>query len=453
MESPLLALRSTGLPWDMVLNMVPNELMETCRDVRHDVIARVIERLTCNDPMTNRVPPGLLANGVSERLRSIDIRDTAIGSLSAFGRCASLVELDISNTHVSSLEPIVAAAANTLAVLYCENCMYMNVDAVRGFTVLKELHCSMMGQTTFPASLPATLEKITCCHCKLKDITALGTCPNLVVLELHNTEVTTLAPLINCVALSYINVEDTDVRDLTALAACTRLQTLLARRTCVEDVSPLARCLELTKFVGSQTDIANLDALLPCRCLTHVDVSDTNTASINGLASSTSSLAHLDISGTLVDELGTSGGEWRNMTCLKCAHSRVSSLRSVSSCATLRHLDVQGSRVVELEPLRTSGALEFLDCSHTDVHDLTPLGACNRLSHLACSYTSVVDLDALLKLTSLTHVDLSCTDVRNIEPLRRNTKLQTLRCTKTHVQDINIITEMKHLHDLQWSRK
>ena len=103
--------------------------------------------------------------------------------------------------------------------------------------------------------------------------------------------------------------------------------------------------------------------------------------------------------------------------------------------ANVTELDLSGSDIADLEPLRGLGSLEWLDLSGTPVTDLEPLRGLGSLQTLYLRGTPVVDLAPLATLKNLEYLDLDSTQVTDLEPLRGLGSLQKLYLTGTPVSD------------------
>jgi hypothetical protein len=104
--------------------------------------------------------------------------------------------------------------------------------------------------------------------------------------------------------------------------------------------------------------------------------------------------------------------------------ARVASL--LGRLTALQTLDLSGTPVADLEPLKGLTALQALDLPNTQVADLGPLKGLTALQTLDLSGTAVADLEPLKGLTALQTLDLSHTQVADFGPLKGLTALQTL---------------------------
>ena len=98
------------------------------------------------------------------------------------------------------------------------------------------------------------------------------------------------------------------------------------------------------------------------------------------------------------------------------AADRIDSLLALSSCTRLQNVDVQGTSVGDLGPLRACPGLRRLNCSETLVSDLSPLTACPALISLDICSTNVADLTPLTACKQLLCLCCLCTHVYTNSP-------------------------------------
>jgi hypothetical protein len=107
------------------------------------------------------------------------------------------------------------------------------------------------------------------------------------------------------------------------------------------------------------------------------------------------------------------------------------SFLSISSLLTklspIKSLDLSGTQVANLEPLKGLTALQTLDLSNTQVANLEPLKGLTALQRLDLSKTQVANLEPLRGLTALQSLDLRGALATNLEPLKGLTALHIER--------------------------
>ena len=103
----------------------------------------------------------------------------------------------------------------------------------------------------------------------------------------------------------------------------------------------------------------------------------------------------------------------------------------------IKSLDLSGTQIGNLEPLKGLTALQTLYLRRTQVSHLEPLKGLTALQTLDLSGTQVSHLEPLKGLTALRTLDLSAPQVSNLEPLKGLTALRTLNLIGTPSQRIS----------------
>ena len=159
----------------------------------------------------------------------------------------------------------------------------------------------------------------------------------------------------------------------------------------------------------------------------------------------------LDLRGTQVSDLTP----LRGLTALQSLDLRgtkVSDLAPLRGLTALQSLHLTSTKVSDLTALRGLTALQGLDLRGTQVSDLTPLRGLTALQGLNLGYaTQVNDLTPLGSLTALQRLDLTGTQVSDLTPLRGLTALKRLDLTGTQVSDVTPLRGLTALQSLDLS--
>jgi hypothetical protein len=132
-------------------------------------------------------------------------------------------------------------------------------------------------------------------------------------------------------------------------------------------------------------------------------------------------------------------------------NSAVSNLEPLSKLSDLTSVNIAGTPVSDLMPLRNLNKLEILDISNTSTSSLDPLRYCLLINQLRMKGTSVADLLVIPTFQSLAMLDISNTKVSSLEPLREMTSITDLRINHTKIQDISVIATLANLEMLNIS--
>ncbi len=131
--------------------------------------------------------------------------------------------------------------------------------------------------------------------------------------------------------------------------------------------------------------------------------------------------------------------------------SAISSLEPLNKLSGLTEVNISGTGVTDLMPLRNLNKLEILDISHTGVSILEPLHYCSNLNQLRLRGTPVTDISVIPLFTSLSTLDLSATKVTSLDAIREMTMIKDLRIDHTSVRDISPLSAMVSLEMLNIS--
>jgi hypothetical protein len=126
-------------------------------------------------------------------------------------------------------------------------------------------------------------------------------------------------------------------------------------------------------------------------------------------------------------------------------------LTRLSGFITLQSVNLSGTKVASVEPLKGLTALQSLDLSDTPVASVEPLKGLTALQMLYLSGTQVASVEPLKGLTALQSLDLSGTPVASVEPLKGLTALQSLDLSGTQVASVEPLKGLTALQMLYLS--
>lgn len=154
-------------------------------------------------------------------------------------KLANLKSLNISNTRISSLSLLVELSG--LQEVYFSG---TNVVDITPLTHINDLYGVVLDKT------------------EVDDISALKQAPNLLKLSLHSTKVTDISALKNARKLQSLSVSNTKVSKIDALENCKNLIALSLNMTKVSDLSPLMNLKKLSILSISGTEVLDLRPIL-----------------------------------------------------------------------------------------------------------------------------------------------------------------------------------------------
>jgi Leucine-rich repeat (LRR) protein len=122
--------------------------------------------------------------------------------------------------------------------------------------------------------------------------------------------------------------------------------------------------------------------------------------------------------------------------------------RLLAQLPALQTLNLDGTEVVNIGPLKDLRALKVLVLSRTPLADIGPLKDLKALEDLDLRNTRVADIGPLKDLKALRTLYLWNTKVADIGPLKDLKELQTLNLWGTPLADIRPLKDLKALEDL-----
>jgi len=123
-------------------------------------------------------------------------------------------------------------------------------------------------------------------------------------------------------------------------------------------------------------------------------------------------------------------------------------LNAISKLSNLRKLNISGTQIRDLGPVRNLTRLEVLDCSNSLVQDISPLQYAINLKELYASQTRIRDLAVFKGLRELTRVDLSYTPLQRFDGLAYLSGLKNLNLSYTAIRDVSALAGLKNLEKL-----
>ncbi len=158
-------------------------------------------------------------------------------------------------------------------------------------------------------------------------------------------------------------------------------------------------------------------------------------------------LARVNLDGTRVSDLSPLRG-LPELWSISADDTFVADLAPLASLPGLRTLWLNRTPVRDLTPLSDLRLLEYLLLEATAVIDLTPLRRMRSLSNLSLQGTRVADISVLAEAGNIMLLSLDRSEVADIGPLRALRRLARLSLLGTAVQDVSPLAGLKHLAGL-----
>ena len=200
-----------------------------------------------------------------------------------------------------------------------------------------------------------------------------------------------------------------------------------------------------------KNDMAELDAKLKLIIQKQrIDISGIREIITLDPLSELSDLTWLDISGTSIEDLSPI----RNLNKLKVLRANNTLIDDISTLkynVTLEELEVDSTSVEDLGVLTSLRKLQKLSLGNTKVKRITNLKGCSDLVSLNLSGTYISNVGILQDLTQLKVLDISNTAVSDLGPISNLKDLQSLNISGSAISNLQSLGEMENLRELYCS--
>ncbi|HEX8060598.1 MAG TPA: hypothetical protein VF473_06655 [Cyclobacteriaceae bacterium] len=138
-----------------------------------------------------------------------------------------------------------------------------------------------------------------------------------------------------------------------------------------------------------------------------------------------------------------------NLQRLNISGTKVSDLTPIRNLTELLDVDASRSAVTDITLLKYASKITRLNIEGTGVSDISVIKKMTGLQSLNARGTKVSDLTGIIDLTTLTNVDVSKTQISSMAPFQNLTAVQILDVSATRVSDLAPITGLKSLIELR----
>lgn len=240
-------------------------------------------------------------------------------------------------------------------------------------------------------------------------------------LDLQNTQITDLTPLIPLNGLRRLSLSNTPITDLRPVVPLTGLGTLFLGNTRITDFTPLAAMTGLRALYLANTQITDL---LPLTALV--------------------GLGTLSLDNTQIIDF-TPLTALNRLSALSLANTQITDLTPLAALTPLLELSLANTPITDLTPLIPLTGLSRLHLGNTPIADLTPVTALVKLRALFLTSTKITDLTPLTALTGLRELYLDNTQITDLTPLTALSRLGTLSLDNTQIKDLTPLTALNEL--------
>ncbi|MGI2178486.1 leucine-rich repeat domain-containing protein [Shewanella frigidimarina] len=257
------------------------------------------------------------------------------------------------------------------------------------------------------------------------DLRPLKLWPDLISLNLENTQVDNLEVLSDYKNLQRLNCSNTLISDLTPIENLTRLESLSINRTIISDLTSLSKLKYLKRLSLNNTEVSDLSCLSGLTKLRMLDISSTGVETLSELKN------------------------LRGLVSLYLMNTNVDDLTPISKNLKMIHLRLDRTKVTDLTPIANFSLIERLFIGFTGVDNIKQLKNMKNLASLSLIHTEVTDLRPLSKLANLRMLQISNTKISDLTPLAKLPNLHhvsALECEKLDLNSIKCLPKKIHVH-------
>ena len=274
---------------------------------------------------------------------------------------------------------------------------------------------------------------------------------NLSELNLDDSEIETLIPLVRFVGLTSISVSNNQkIDNLLPLQEVKTLRQFTAKNTSIQDGSGLKENSLLERIDLEGSPILSIAALSSLPELRYLNVNSSEVKEIEFpefLLSRPDVLIiyRSDSLGSWWEELNE---DWKQVLSEKYKLSASPTTEELHHLTSASSLVLEGVSFTSLEPLTIFSNLRKLTVFDAPIMVLSPLRQLTKLTSLKLSQLPAIDYLPIAGLVDLEELDLSNTGIEELIALTKLTNLKKLNLSGTNIKSLKGIETLKKLEDL-----
>ncbi len=284
-------------------------------------------------------------------LVSLTVENGVAQQLFQISAAKSLKELHITNTAISTDVLGVISAIPTLEKLTMSGCGLTSIRALESCTKLIELDISNNTIRSLDAiSNMPNLKVLNCKKNVIVDLAPLSSSVNLTQLDISYNAITTIAPLSGLHSLTLLEANNNGITDLGDIDKITSLTYLSLGYNSITDISKVSACSALTDLDISSNKISDISGIGSLTQLMYFDFSYNEVTQLPTWTKESKLIAvkgsHNQISS--LDSL--SGMKYLNNVNMDY-NEQITSVDALADCPVLIRVDVYGTKVTDVESL------------------------------------------------------------------------------------------------------
>lgn len=389
-------------------------------------------------------------------LISLDLSETNFEDLSPVSSMTDLVYLDITACNIADLSPI--TSLKSLKKIAADETKITQEDAtvfVRNHPEILLIHHVKDLQSWWESLSMAWKNVLVKINPELKiekpRIEILTQTLNLPVLNLDDSGIESLMPLVRFVALTSISISNNQkVDNILPLQEIKTLRQLTAKNTSVQDGSGLKENVLLERIDLEGSPILSISSLSSLPKLSYLNV---NSSRVKEFEFPEFLLIRPDVSiiyrsDSLFSWWEGLNEEWKQVFSEKYKLSTSPTTEELHHLTAVASLTLERVSFTSLEPLTIFSNLRRLTVFDSPTMTLSPLSQLTKLTSLKLSQIPAIDYLPIAGLVNLEELDLSNTGIEELIALSRLTNLKKLNLSGTNIKSLKGIEPLKKLEEL-----
>jgi hypothetical protein len=389
-------------------------------------------------------------------LISLDLSETNFEDLSPVSSMTNLVHLDITACNISDLSPI--TSLKSLKKIAADETKISQEDAtlfVRNHPEILLIHHVKDLQSWWESLSMAWKNVLVKINPELEiekpRIEILTQTLNLPVLNLDDSGIESLMPLVRFVALTSISISNNQkVDNILPLQEIKTLRQLTAKNTSVQDGSGLKENVLLERIDLEGSPILSISSLSSLPKLSYLNV---NSSRVKEFEFPEFLLIRPEVSiiyrsDSLFSWWEGLNEEWKQVFSEKYKLSTSPTTEELHHLTAVASLTLERVSFTSLEPLTIFSNLRRLTVFDSPTMTLSPLSQLTKLTSLKLSQIPAIDYLPIAGLVNLEELDLSNTGIEELIALSRLTNLKKLNLSGTNIKSLKGIEPLKKLEEL-----
>lgn len=389
-------------------------------------------------------------------LISLNLSETNFEDLSPLSSMTNLVHLDITACNISDLSPV--ASLTSLKTIAADETKISQEEATQfvrnhpDILLIHHVKDLLSWWENLSLAWKNVLIKINPeLEIEKPRIEILTQTLNFPILNLDDSGIETLMPLVRFVALSSISISNNSKLDnLLPLQEVKTLLQLTAKNTSVQDASGLKENVLLERIDLEGSPILSIAALssLPELNYLNVNASQVKEVEIPEFLLIRPDVSIIYRSDSLFSWWEGLNEDWKQVFSEKYKLSAFPTTEELHQLTSVASLTLERVSFTSLEPLTIFSNLRKLTVFDSPTMILSPLRQLTKLTSLTLSQIPAIDYLPIAGLVDLEELDLSNTGIEDLIALSKLTNLKKLNLSGANIKSLKGINTLKKLEEL-----